>query len=133
MPRELEERHPGKILEERRGESGIRARLRASPADLLRVAGNLVFRQAHAIDLHPFAEMDEMRRGVESRPPAGGMQDRLDHGGNGPLAVGAGHMHAWELAFGMAQFRRQEPHPVDAVDLTLRFEGEQPVDDRLVS
>ncbi len=64
--------------------------------------------------LDALAELHQMRRGVESRPPTRRMQNRIEHRGDRTLPVRAGDVHAGHRLFRMADFRRQQDHPVDA-------------------
>ena len=64
---------------------------------------HLLLRNHLAIDTDALAEVDKMRRRVKSHLVSCLLQDGSEEMADRPLAVGAGHMDAFELEFGVAE------------------------------
>ena len=133
-PRELQDSHGGHELEE------TRKIVRICPAlpfrhrlQLVHVGDDLRFAQQLPVDLDAFPEFHQMRRSVEPGAPAGRVQDRVEHRGHRPLAVGAGDMNDRVAPLRMPQRLDQQPHPVDTELRPLGLEAEQVFPNRGVS
>ena len=71
-------------------------------------------RNRMAIDHHPLAKVDEVRRGVRRHAQALGREQRCHRGHAAPLAVGSSDMERWILPFGVAERPEQGDGPLEA-------------------
>ena len=83
-----------------------------------RVFGNGSVRQPDAL-----APAQEMGGGVKPAAQARGCGDALDHGGDGALAIGPGHLDSPEAAFWVSQFREGRFDSLQAEVNTAAAEG----------
>ena len=98
----------------------------------VRIGDDLLFGQQPPVDLHPLAQLDEVRRRIEAGPPAGSVQDGVEHGRHRSLAIGAGDVDYGIPSLRMVQRFDEHPHPVDAKFHPTRLEAEQVVLNRRI-
>ena len=132
-PLELQERHRGHELEKRR--VLVRA-VRGNPCrhglELGGVGRDFRLGEQPPVDLHPFAELHQVRRSVEPGVPTGGVEDRVEHGRDRPLAVRARDMQHRITSLRVPQRFRQPPHAVDPELHPARLERVEVVGHRRV-
>jgi hypothetical protein len=126
LPRKLQERHRRHELEKTRMLVGVCV---ADPLgdrpEFAHVVDDLLLLQNLPIHLHAFAELHEMRRGVESRTPAGRPQNRFQHRRHRAFAVRARYVQTPHRPFRMRQRRGQRVHPIDAELHPARLQAEK--------
>ena len=117
---DLEHRHldalAGEVIEGERGQRLEHGRVEAGDQGTERLdpVGEISLGNRAAVDANALADIEEVGRGVEPDPAAGGLDGCRKHGAYGALAVGAGDLDEGHGALGMAHRLEQRLDALEA-------------------